>query len=103
MVEIEGMLMDKPISILIDPSASLSYISPRIVELCKLQQNKFEKSWSVQLVTGTKQRVTKFCKKCDSNMNGFKAQADLNIIPLGYYVLLIGMYWLEKCRVILNY
>ena len=33
MVEIEGMIKDKPISILIDPGASLSYVSPKIVEL----------------------------------------------------------------------
>ena len=44
MVEIEGILKDKPISILIDPGASLSFISPRIVDLYRLQQDKFEKS-----------------------------------------------------------
>ena len=33
MVKIKGMLKDKPISILIDPGASLSYVSFRIVEL----------------------------------------------------------------------
>ena len=32
MVEIKGMIKDQPISILIDPGASLSYVSPRIVE-----------------------------------------------------------------------
>jgi hypothetical protein len=32
MVEIEGMLQNHPVSILIDPGASLSYISPDIVE-----------------------------------------------------------------------
>ena len=36
MVEIEGMIKSHPISILIDPCASLSYVSPRIVEMCKL-------------------------------------------------------------------
>ena len=36
-IEIEGMIKDKPISILIDPGASLSYSSPRIVELYKFQ------------------------------------------------------------------
>ena len=54
MVEIEGMIKSHPISILIDPSASLSYVSPRIVELFKLSQKKFEKSWLVQLATCTK-------------------------------------------------
>ena len=51
MVEIKGMIKDQPISILIDPGASLSYVLMRIVELYKLQQDKFEKSWFVQLAT----------------------------------------------------
>jgi len=44
MVEIEGMINGKPVSILIDPGASLSYISPGIVEKCKLTLQKFENS-----------------------------------------------------------
>ena len=36
-------------------------------------------------------------------MNGLKTHVDLNILPLGSYDLLIGMDWLEKHRVILNY
>ena len=52
MVKIEGMINNQPISISIDPS--LSYISPRIVDLCKLVPEKFDKSWIVQLAIGTK-------------------------------------------------
>jgi len=54
MVEIKGTLKDTPISILINPGASLSYVTPRIVELCKLPQSKVEKSWLVQLATRSK-------------------------------------------------
>ena len=36
MVEIEGMINNQTISILIDQGTILSYISPRIVQLCKL-------------------------------------------------------------------
>ncbi len=36
LVEVEGTLDAKSVSILIDPSASLSYVSPSIVEGCKL-------------------------------------------------------------------
>ena len=43
-VEIEGMINNQHISILIDPGASLSYISPRIVEFCKLVPERFDKS-----------------------------------------------------------
>ena len=54
MIEIKGMIKNQPISILIDPGASLSYVSPRIVEMCKLSQENFEKSWLVQLAIGIK-------------------------------------------------
>ena len=54
--------------------ASLSYVLPRIVELYILQQNKFEKSWLVQLAIGTKRKVTSFVKKCDFIMNGLKTK-----------------------------
>lgn len=48
MVEIEGMIIERSISILIDPSASLSYLSLSIVEKCKLSLHKVEKSWLVE-------------------------------------------------------
>ena len=54
MVEIEGMINNQTISILIDPGAILIYISPRIVDLCKLVLEKYYKSWLVQLATCTK-------------------------------------------------
>jgi len=44
MVEIEGTINGKPVAILIDPCASLSYISPEVVERCKLYFQKFENS-----------------------------------------------------------
>ena len=47
MVEIEGMIQSKHVSILIDPGASLSYVSPSIAEECNLHLKKFEKSWFV--------------------------------------------------------
>ena len=72
MVKIEGMLKDKAISILIDPSASLSYVPSMIVELYMLQQDTFGKFWLVQLATHTKQKVTSFVKNCDFIMNGLK-------------------------------
>ena len=62
MVDIEGMIKIQPISIFIDLGASLSYVSPRIVELCKLVQEKFNKLWLVQLATCTKCKVTGYVK-----------------------------------------
>ena len=58
MVEVDGMINQTPVTILIDPGASLSYIGPQIVEKCKLSVDKFENSWLVQLTIGAKRKVT---------------------------------------------
>ena len=47
MVEVEGKINQTPVSILIDPGASLSYISPNLVEKCKLPVEKFASCWLV--------------------------------------------------------
>jgi len=59
-VGIEGKINKNPISILIDPGASLSYVSLIIVEKCKLALQKFEKSCLVQSATG-KKKGDEFC------------------------------------------
>ena len=64
MMEVQGMIQNQSISILIDPGASLSYISPSIVEKCSLSLKKFEKSWLVELATGTKRKVVNYVENC---------------------------------------
>jgi len=85
MVSVEGMIKDKPISILIDPGASLNYVSPSIAENCKLQQNKFRKTWRVQQATGMKRNVVIYVKDCEVIMSGLQTQIELNVLPLGSY------------------
>ena len=102
MVKIEGMINNQPIYILIDSGASLSYVSPRIVYLCKLVSKKFEKSWLVQLATGTKRKVTSIVRNCKIMLNDFLAHVNVNIFPSGSYDLLIGRDWLEENKVLLN-
>ena len=91
MVEIEGMTNNQPISILIDPGENLIYISPRIVDLCKLVPKKFDKSWLVQLSTSAKRKVTSLVRIYKLMMNDFLMHVNVNILPLGSYDLLIGM------------
>ena len=102
MVEVEGKINQIPISILIDPGASLSYISPNLVEKCKLPVEKFANSWLVQLATGAKRKVVSFVKNCAVTMDQFETFVKINVLPLGSYDILIGMDWLEQHRVVLN-
>jgi hypothetical protein len=56
-VEIEGKINNTRISVLIDPGATLSYITPGVVDSNKLKKTRHAKSWLVQLATGTKRKV----------------------------------------------
>ena len=103
MVEVEGMTNQTPVTILIDPEASLSYIAPTMVEKCNLPVENFENSWLVQLATGTKRKVTCLVKECTIVMDHFETIVKLNVLPLGSYDLLIDMEWLEQHRLILNF
>ena len=58
MVEIEDKILNTSISILIDPSAFRIYVSPKIVDVCKLGKVKDDKPWLVQLATCMKQKVS---------------------------------------------
>eukprot|EP00253_Pinus_taeda_P019224 PITA_19224 len=96
MVEFEGKISNLTISVLIDPGATLSYVSPKIVERCNLQSVKFKNPWLVQLATGAKRRVTAKISDCSFTIAEQLVIADLNVLPLGSYDILIGMDWLEK-------
>jgi hypothetical protein len=97
-VEIKGMITNHLVFILIDPGSNLSYISPKIVDKCKIQPHKNAKPWMVQLATGTKRRVAEVIPACQFIMGEFPTQATLNILPLGLYDMLIGMDWLAAYK-----
>ena len=54
MVDIEGNILNTSISIPVEPDAFQSYVSPKIVDVCKLGKVKHDKTCFVQLATGTK-------------------------------------------------
>ena len=83
MVEIEGKILNTSISIMIDPSACRSYVSPKVVDECNLGKVKHDKPWLVQLSIGMKQKVSKIVKDCEVNMNGYPTKVNPNILPLG--------------------
>ena len=71
MVEMEDKISDLSVTVLIDPGASLSYISPNIVEKCNLKTEKFHQSWLVQLATRTKRKVTHKLPRIEIQLNEF--------------------------------
>eukprot|EP00253_Pinus_taeda_P032829 PITA_32829 len=92
MVEFEGKISNLIITVLIDPGATLSYVSPKVVERCNLQSVKFKNPWLVQLATGAKRRVTTKVNDCSFTIAGQPVTADLNVLPLGSYDILIDVF-----------
>ena len=50
-----------------------------------------------------KSKIIEFVKMCPLEMNGVKTFADLNIIPLWSYDVLIGMDWLDAHHTIIYF
>jgi uncharacterized membrane protein YcaP (DUF421 family) len=69
-VKIEGKINNTRISILIDPGATLSYITPGVVDSNTLKRTKHAKSWLLQLATGTKRKVYDFIFYCEFSLGG---------------------------------
>jgi predicted aspartyl protease len=103
MIEMEGKIINHLVSILIDSGAIHSYIYSKIVNILHLEKNKLEKISLVELAIGTKRRINQTVRGCPINLNGVSTNVDLNIIPLGSYDILIGMDWLEKHHVVLDF
>ena len=55
----------------------------------------------VQLATGMKM-ITSMVENCCFEMNGLQTKANLDVIPLGSYDILIGMDWLDSHFAILD-
>jgi hypothetical protein len=70
MFEVEGKIDNHPVDILIDYGAGHIYIDTKLIVIFKLKKCKHEKSWLVQLVTGTKRRINELVKEFPINMNG---------------------------------
>jgi hypothetical protein len=60
------------------------------------------KSWLVQLAIGTKRKVVEFISDFEFSLGGQNIRKNMNILPLGYYDVIIGMDWLERHKVVLD-
>jgi hypothetical protein len=102
-VEIEGKINNTQIFVLIDPGATLSYITPDMVESKKFNKLKHAKSWLVQSTIGTKRKVVDFVSNFEFSLDGQNIRTKLNILPLGSYNMIIRMDWLEQHKAVLDY
>ena len=102
MIELEGKLLSYSVSILVDPGVSLSYVNPKIVELCKLIGHKLKNHCLVQLATGEKIKLSTKIPNCTLEISNQHLNVDLNILPLGSCDVFLDTDWLEKHWTLVN-
>ena len=54
------------------------------------------------MATGARRKVTEFIADCEVKIMNHVIRINLNVLTLGSYDMIIGMYWLAKYKVILN-
>jgi hypothetical protein len=75
----------------------------KIVDRLHLEKSKLGKISLVQLDSGTKRRIHDTVKSLSISLNGMNTSTNLNNIPLGYHDILIGMDWLDKHHIVLDF
>ena len=92
-IDMDGNICDQVDSILIDLGYN-SYANHDLIDKCCLNKEVHAESWLVQLATDTKKRVHHWVRACAFELDGMSTIVHLNILALGSYSMLLGMYWL---------
>jgi len=94
----DDKLCDHVISILIDPRSNYTYVNPELVDKCGLSKELHAYLRLVNLATCTKKRGHHWVRYCAFDLNGMPIATCFNVLPLGSYILLLGMDWLYLYR-----
>jgi len=90
-IEMDGKICDKVVSIFIDLGSNYIYINHDLVDNCGLRKVVHAKSWLVQLAIGRNKRVHHWVKYYAFELNGMPPTTHLNVLPLGSYNMILGM------------
>jgi hypothetical protein len=103
MLETSGTIADQNYSILIDPSATESFISSEKLKRIKIKAVMQDEFKYVEMASSVKHKVARKVTCYSLNLGDFVTKVDLYVTILGSYGIVIGMHWLELHDVILNF
>lgn len=92
LIEIQGTFFNQPISIFIDLGAIHNFISPNVIQKCKID-HKFlsQEETEVEFGSGKTQKI-KFCLRgAEIDLGIIKTKVNLWVTQLGSYDLIQGM------------
>jgi hypothetical protein len=87
---------------LVDPGAIESFISSAVLKRTKVKALEQDEFSFVEMALGAKQKVGGMVTGYILNLGEFVTRANLYVMILGFYDVVIGMDWLESHEAILN-
>ena len=96
------MINNIPLSVLIDPGATDTFISPSALLRCGLAAREQSNFRMVEMALGSQQLVGSMVRDCNVNIGGCDTKMNLYSTTLGTYDLIVGMDWLESHQAILD-
>jgi hypothetical protein len=101
-LETSGTVADQTLSILIDLGATESFISGVALKMIKVNAVEQDEFSFEEMALGAKQKVGGKVTGCTFNLGEFVTRANLYVMILGSYDVVISMDWLESHEAILN-
>jgi hypothetical protein len=101
-LETTGTIADQTLSVLIDLGATESFISGAALKRIKVKAVEQDDFSYVEMASGAKQKVGEKVTGCALNLGEFVTRANLYVMILGSYDVVIGMDWLESHEATLN-
>jgi hypothetical protein len=101
-LETSGTVIDQTLSILINPSATESFISGAVLKRIKVKAVEHDEFRFIEMSLRAKQKVGGKVMGCTLNLGEFVTKDKLYVMILGSYDGVIGMHWLESHEEILN-
>jgi hypothetical protein len=102
-LETSGTIAHQNFSILIYLGATKRFISGATLKIIKVNAVKQDEFRYVEIASGAKQKVGGKVIDCSLNMGYFVMKANLYVMIVGSYDVMIDMDWLELYDAILNY
>ena len=101
-IEAQGNTQGMKVSVLFDSRATNSFISSSLVAKSGIPVVKARNKWQVELALGSRVSADIIAPDCKIHMKSFTTLANLRVIPLGSYDIVLGMDWLEQHQAILD-
>ncbi|MBY3556130.1 hypothetical protein HGI15_22645, partial [Modestobacter lapidis] len=87
---------------LFDPGATHSFISYACMKSLGLKPETIDSSFGIETPVGTTVQSTSLCRACVIRINDFELEADLIVLKLSKYDVILGMDWLYHHRALMD-